>query len=462
MGVTAVVGMQWGDEGKGKIIDVYSSGLYGEKYDVVVRCTGGNNAGHTVSLRDKKSKRSRIIILHLVPSGIMNENVQCIIGNGTVLDLRVLCEEIDMLKGIGIAFDSRFHISGRAQVILPYHFDVEKKIAESLNIGTTRRGIGPAYEDKISRIGIRIKDFETGAVRKKLENNRTIKRMLGIDFDLERMYREQMELYQRVRPFVSNTSYLVNEYLDSGKNVLFEGAQGAMLDIDHGTSPFVTSSNTTIGGIITGSGTGALKLDRIRGIVKAYTTRVGNGLFPTELGGRKSEEYCSWGTKYSEEREGELYIVKDLLEADDDFRQGIALRMIAKEYGATTKRPRRCGWLDAVALKYAAQINSVTGLVITKLDALTGFRKLKICTGYTRRDGTVIREFPDSVDEALEWTPRYEEMPGWSKAIDHVRSVDGLPGAALHYLERIEQLVGAPIELISVGAGRDQTIVKNT
>ena len=461
MAVKAILGMQWGDEGKGKIIDGYSSGLFGEKYGVVVRSTGGNNAGHTVTVRDRELDRTMRIILHLIPSGILTEDVACIIGNGTVLDLGVLCDEIDSLERTGISFENRFHISGRAQVIMPYHLDVEDRIAELLAIGTTRRGIGPAYEDKVSRIGIRIKDFETGSLRKKLEQNLKIKRVLGVDFDVDEVYEKQMRLYEKIEKYVANTSYMINGIIDRGENVLFEGAQGAMLDIDHGTNPFVTSSNSTIGGIVAGSGVGALRFDNVTGIVKAYTTRVGNGTFPTELGGTKMEEYCARGVEFDEDREHELYDIGKLLSSDDDFEVGIALRMIGKEYGATTKRPRRCGWFDAVALRYAAQLNSLSEIAITKLDTLGGFRTLKLCTGYRKPGGEVIDEFPDSIEEFEDCEPVYEEMPGWSENINRVETFEELPANSVNYLKRIEELTHTPVTVISVGPERGQTIIRS-
>jgi adenylosuccinate synthase len=418
MPIKAVIGTQWGDEGKGKIVDGFASGLYGEKYNVVVRPTGGNNAGHTVVLHDKKT------IFHLIPSGILNEDVKCIIANGTVLDLSILIEEIESLKRAGISFENRLYISGRASVIIPYHKEVEAWVKKK--IGTTGRGIGPAYADKSARIGIKLADFKTGSFKEKLKENLEQKKYSGIKFNVAELYDQQMELFEKIAPYITNTAYLINEFINKGENVLFEGAQGTLLDLDHGTYPYVTSSNPTIGGIVTGSGVGALKFDSIMGVVKAYTTRVGDGPFPTE----------------------------------QDNPAGELLRRKGEEFGATTGRPRRCGWLDLVAIQYAALLNSLTEIAISKLDVLTGFEKIKICTAYKKPNGQITKEFPDAIEELLSYEPVYETLPGWNEDITGCQNFGELPKTVQQYIKRIEDSIGKPAKIISVGLERKQTIVR--
>ncbi|MEJ2067535.1 MAG: adenylosuccinate synthase [Deltaproteobacteria bacterium] len=425
MACVVVVGTQWGDEGKGKIID-----LLAEFADVIVRFQGGNNAGHTLVVKGEK------FVFHLIPSGILHEGKRCIIGNGVVVDPQVLIEEIDNLKGKGyLQDDSQFLLSEEAHVIFPYHKMIDKgrERIKSGKIGTTGRGIGPAYEDKAAREGIRIIDFsEEEVFRGKLEEalaqkNDYLTHVLGEEgLELEPLYQEYMKYGERLRKYVTNSSLFLAQAIKEGKNILFEGAQGSLLDVDHGTYPYVTSSNTVAGNACAGAGIGPTQIDLVMGISKAYTTRVGGGPFPTEL--------------------------------SDDI--GEMLREKGGEYGATTGRPRRCGWFDAVVVNHAVRVNGLGGLVITKLDTLTGLKTIKVCTAYRIGD-EVITEFPASFELVARCQPVYEEHEGWEEEISGAREIDQLPPPAQRYLKRIEELTQTPIHIVSVGAQRDETIIRH-
>ena len=424
MACVVVVGTQWGDEGKGKIID-----LLAEFADVIVRFQGGNNAGHTLVVKGEK------FVFHLIPSGILHEGKRCIIGNGVVVDPQVLIEEIDNLKGKGyLQDDSQFLLSEEAHVIFPYHKMIDKgrERIKSGKIGTTGRGIGPAYEDKAAREGIRIIDFsEEEVFRGKLEEalaqkNDYLTHVLGEEgLELEPLYQEYMKYGERLRKYVTNSSLFLAQAIKEGKNILFEGAQGSLLDVDHGTYPYVTSSNTVAGNACAGAGIGPTQIDLVMGISKAYTTRVGGGPFPTEL--------------------------------SDDI--GEMLREKGGEYGATTGRPRRCGWFDAVVVNHAVRVNGLGGLVITKLDTLTGLKTIKVCTAYRVGDD-VITEFPASSELVAHCQPVYEELEGWEEEISKATEIDQLPAPAQRYLKRIEELTQTPIHIVSVGAQRDETIIR--
>ena len=424
MACVVVVGTQWGDEGKGKIID-----LLAEFADVIVRFQGGNNAGHTLVVKGEK------FVFHLIPSGILHEGKRCIIGNGVVVDPQVLIEEIDNLKGKGyLQDDSQFLLSEEAHVIFPYHKMIDKgrERIKSGKIGTTGRGIGPAYEDKAAREGIRIIDFsEEEVFRGKLEEalaqkNDYLTHVLGEEgLELEPLYQEYMKYGERLRKYVTNSSLFLAQAIKEGKNILFEGAQGSLLDVDHGTYPYVTSSNTVAGNACAGAGIGPTQIDLVMGISKAYTTRVGGGPFPTEL--------------------------------SDDI--GEMLREKGGEYGATTGRPRRCGWFDTVVVNHAVRVNGLGGLVITKLDTLTGLKTIKVCTAYRVGDD-VITEFPASSELVAHCQPVYEELEGWEEEISKATEIDQLPAPAQRYLKRIEELTQTPIYIVSVGAQRDETIIR--
>ena len=418
-----IVGTQWGDEGKGKIVD-----LLAEYADIVVRFQGGNNAGHTVVVNGKQ------FISHLVPSGILQKK-KCVIGNGLVVDPEVLIEELDNLKTMGInAGPSELMISEKAHVIMPYHKSVdharEKKKGDK-KIGTTGRGIGPAYEDKATRRGIRFVDLiDLEVFKEKIstileEKNFYLKNYLSAEtLDPEVIIEQYTQYAQRLAGHITNVSVAINEAIKDGKQVLFEGAQGTHLDIDHGTYPFVTSSNTIAGNACSGAGVGPKEISGVIGIVKAYTTRVGRGPFPTEL-----------------------------FDKTGDFIQEKGV-----EFGATTGRKRRCGWLDTVILKNAVRLNGLTGIAITKLDVLGGLESLNICTAY-EFEGRVVKDFPASLKVLAGCKPIFETLPGWSEDISQIRKIEDLPENTRSYLKRIEELIETPIDIVSIGPGRDETIV---
>jgi adenylosuccinate synthase len=422
MVAVVLLGAQWGDEGKGKATD-----LLGDKVKYVVRYQGGNNAGHTVVIGKEK------YALHLLPSGILTPSCVPVIGNGVVIDPAVLLEEIRGLNERGVD-TSKLKISTNAHLITPYHRTIDKVTERFLGkskIGTTGRGIGPSYADKINRIGIRVQDlFDEPILRKKLEgalrdkNQVLIKVFNRKGIEVEEVLAEYLGYAEALRPYIVDTSLLLNEALDRGEVVLLEGSQGTLLDVDHGTYPFVTSSNPTAGGASTGSGVGPTKITRVIGIVKAYTTRVGSGPFPTEL-------------------------------FDED---GEKLRSIGGEFGTTTGRSRRTGWYDALIARYAVRINGLTDFFLTKLDVLTGWEKIPVCVAY-EIDGKRIEELPASQTEFHHAKPVYEYLPGWSENISGARSLDDLPKNARAYVKFLEEISGAPMSAIGVGPGREETIV---
>lgn len=421
MPAIVLLGAQWGDEGKGKATDLLSGSV-----DYVVRYQGGNNAGHTVVIGDQK------YALHLLPSGILSPNVVPVIGNGVVIDPAVLLEEIEGLRLRGID-TSKLVISANAHLITPYHRAIDKiseRFLGKAKIGTTGRGIGPAYADKINRIGIRVQDlFDPHILQQKVEsalgdkNQILVKVFNRKGIEVEAVIEEYLGYAEILRPFIADTSLLLNNALDLGKVVLLEGSQGTLLDVDHGTYPFVTSSNPTAGGACAGSGIGPTRVTRVIGIVKAYTTRVGSGPFPTEL-------------------------------LDDD---GEKLRMIGHEYGVTTGRNRRCGWFDAPVARYATRINGLTDFFLTKLDILTGWKEIPVCVAY-EVDGKRIEELPTNQTDFHHAKPIYEKLPGWTEDISKARSLDDLPKNARAYVEFLEKVSGARISAIGVGAGREETI----
>ncbi len=419
-----VIGTQWGDEGKGKIVDLLT-----DRASAVVRFQGGHNAGHTLVIEGNKT------VLHLIPSGILRVGVRCLIGNGVVLSPVALLEEIDMLEAGGVPARERMGISESCPLILPYHIalDQAREVARGKKaIGTTGRGIGPAYEDKVSRRGIRLGELLdpahfTERLREVMEyHNFALVNYFKADaVDYQQVLDEALAQGEKIAPMVEDIPGTLHRLRAEGKSIIFEGAQGALLDIDHGTYPYVTSSTTTAGGAASGSGVGPRDLDYVLGIVKAYTTRVGAGPFPTEL-------------------------------FDDD---GQYLGEKGHEFGATTGRQRRCGWLDVVALRRSLQVNSVTGMCITKLDVLDGMKTVKICVAY-RLDGQEIDTPPVGADLLEKCEPVLIEMPGWSESTVGTRSMDKLPQAARDYLSRVEELCGAPIDIISTGPDREETLVK--
>jgi adenylosuccinate synthase len=417
-----IVGAQWGDEGKGKVVD-----LLAERADAVVRFQGGNNAGHTI-VRDGETWK-----FHLIPSGILYPGKLCIIGNGTVIDPRVLTDEIDGLRARGID-TSGLKLSANAHLIMPYHLLLdtagETKLGK-LQIGTTRRGIGPAYADKASRLGIRVQDLLDEKILKKkiaaaLDPKRLSLRPFTKDpaLDLQRMTEEYLTFGHRLEQYIADTSRLVWDRLDAGRLVVFEGAQGALLDIDHGTYPFVTSSNPVAGAACIGSGVGPKDIDEIWGVAKAYVTRVGAGPFPTELAEEVGEE----------------------------------IRQRGGEFGTTTGRARRTGWLDLVALRYAARINSMTALAITKLDVLSGFDRLRVCTSYRGAEDARFEDFPYHQSVLHHATGEYTELPGWQEDLGECRTPADLPQAARDYLAFIADYLGVPVVLVGVGPGREQIV----
>ncbi len=425
MATVAIIGTQWGDEGKGKIID-----LLAERADFVVRFQGGNNAGHTLVVNGNK------YIFHLIPSGILHRSSVCMIGNGVVIDPSVLLEEIRKLEENNIPVSQgKLVISPRAHVIMPYHkaLDVAREARKGKSkIGTTGRGIGPCYEDKVARNGIRMEDLlDKKTLLEKLEcvleeKNFLLKHYYNQEpFSAEAIAEEYAGYGQRLAPFIDDVSVKLDLARRDDKNILFEGAQGTHLDIDHGTYPYVTSSNTVAGNVCCGSGVGPLVLDQIIGVAKAYTTRVGGGPFPTEL----NDDLGKW------------------------FRER------GGEYGATTGRPRRCGWFDATMVRVAKRLNGLTSLAITKLDVLTGLETIRIATGYRYKGQTISDALPSQLTAFSEWQPEYIELPGWKEDIRNVRRYEDLPRETRKYVETIKELVELPVSIISVGPGRDETIV---
>lgn len=422
MSSVVVVGTQWGDEGKGKITDFLS-----ENAEVIARYQGGNNAGHTIKFDGVTYK------LHLIPSGIFYQEKTCVIGNGMVVDPKALVTELAYLHERNVSTDN-LRISNRAHVILPYHLkldEVEEERKGANKIGTTKKGIGPAYMDKAARIGIRVADlldrevFEEKLARNLEEKNRLLEKMYDAEgFKIEDILDEYYEYGQQVKKYVVDTSVVLNDALDEGRRVLFEGAQGVMLDIDQGTYPFVTSSNPVAGGVTIGSGVGPTKIQHVVGVSKAYTTRVGDGPFPTEL--------------------------------HDEI--GDQIREVGREYGTTTGRPRRVGWFDSVVVRHARRVSGITNLSLNSIDVLTGIETLKICVAY-KLNGEITEEFPASLKELAKCEPVYEEMPGWTEDITGVKNLSELPENARHYLERISQLTGIPLSIFSVGPDRSQTNV---
>lgn len=423
MAAYIVLGAQWGDEGKGKMTDYLA-----ESADVVVRFQGGNNAGHTVVVGDKEYK------LHLIPSGILYGNKLNALGNGVVIDPKALFEEIEYLKDLGIdVTPDKFIISDRAQVIMPYHKildGLKEKVRGKNDIGTTGKGIGPCYTDKAERSGIRVCDLmHKNVFKEKLESNLFIKNKMisgilgGEELDFEEIYNQYLEYAERMKPFVKDVSVEIYNKIKEDKNVLFEGAQGMLLDVDYGSYPFVTSSNTIAGGVCIGAGIGPTMITNAIGIGKAYTTRVGKGPFPTELLDEMGEH----------------------------------IRTVGHEYGVTTGRSRRCGWLDLVILKSTARICGLTSFAITKIDTLAGIDKIKVCVGY-ELDGKVIDYFPASLEDLARCKPVYEEFEGWDDSVAEARSYEELPENAKKYLKRIEEFTDTKISIVSVGPKRSQTI----
>ncbi len=424
MSTYVVVGLQYGDEGKGKITDVLSA-----KSDYVVRFQGGDNAGHTVYAGEEK------FVLHLLPSGVLQCRGKCIIANGVVVNPISFIREIEQLESKGMKTNHVF-ISRRAHVIMPYHILLDtyrEEEADGTHIGTTKKGIGPCYEDKIARVGIRMVDLLNPEVlREKIEKNLKSKNSLFEKYfekptlDVDKIFNEYVEIGKKLQDRIVDTEVELNEAIRDNKNILFEGAQALMLDIDFGTYPYVTSSSPSTGGVCTGAGVPPTALQNLIGVAKAYTTRVGNGPFPTELDNELGEE----------------------------------IRKIGHEFGATTGRPRRTGWLDLVSLKHATMINGINNLVITKLDVLSGISPLKIATKYKTEDGKIIDYFTSSTTKLYNYEPIYEELPGWEEDISHARSYDELPENAKKYIEFIEEYLGINVYLVSVGPERSQNIIR--
>lgn len=423
MSSVVVVGTQWGDEGKGKITDFLS-----ENAEVIARYQGGDNAGHTIKFNEKTFK------LHLIPSGIFNPTKLAVIGNGVVINPKSLIAEIQYLHDHQISTDN-LRISDRAHVILPYHIVLDQLQEDEKGdkkIGTTIKGIGPAYMDKASRVGIRIadlldKDFFHERLNMNLEEkNRLFTKVYDHEpLQFDDIFSEYYEYGQQIKQYVCDTSVILNDALDNGKRVLFEGAQGVMLDIDQGTYPFVTSSNPVAGGVTIGSGVGPSKIDNVVGVCKAYTSRVGDGPFPTEL--------------------------------FDEV--GNQIREVGKEYGTTTGRPRRIGWFDSVVMRHSKRVSGITNLCVNSIDVLSGLDTVKICTAYQKANGEIIEYYPASLRELAECVPVYEELPGWKEDITSCKSLEELPEAARNYIRRISELVGVRISTFSVGPDRNQTNV---
>lgn len=422
MANVVVIGAQWGDEGKGKITDLLSRSAH-----VVVRYQGGVNAGHTVVVKDQTFK------LHLIPSGILYADTECVIGNGTVIDPRELIKELDTLDTLGIS-TSKLYISDSAHVTMPYHRILDQASEEqrgNKKIGTTRRGIGPTYADKSERTGIRMVDLiATDSLQEQLEwtiqyKNVVLEKLYGLEpLDPKVVVDEYAAYAERLRPHIVDSSLLIDRAIRQRKNILFEGAQGTLLDLDHGTYPYVTSSNPVAGGACIGSGVGPTMIDRVIGVAKAYTTRVGEGPFPTELKDGLGDKLCELGA----------------------------------EFGTTTGRRRRCGWFDAVIGRYAVRINGIDCLAITKLDVLDVLDEVKVCTAY-KIDGEICRELPSSAHLFARCEPIYTTLPGWQQSTENCRSLDDLPKQALDYLRFLAELMEVPIAIVSLGASRDQTII---
>lgn len=420
MSATVIIGSQWGDEGKGKIVDLLS-----EDTDVVVRYQGGANAGHTIFVNGKK------FVLHLIPSGIIRKKILCIIGNGVVLDPNSFLEEIKLLNENGIETNNRIKILPNTHLVLNFHKLFDTLNEERNKIGTTGRGIGPAYTDKYARIGIRVIDlYNDGYINSVIENNIQIKNLLAknysndIAFDFSEIKNDLLEIREKLKPYIVEDATYVSKLIKSGKKILLEGAQGTLLDIDFGTYPYVTSSNPTIGGAITGSGISPKEVSEIIGVAKAYCTRVGEGPFPTELKNELSEK----------------------------------LRVFGNEFGATTGRPRRCGWLDLVALKYSSLINDFDSLAITKLDVLSNFDEIQVCTHY-KLNGELIDYLPIDYPSLMKIEPVYKSFKGWKKTIQGIRDFNQLPDEAVTYLRFIEEYLSIRIKIISTGFERDDTIL---
>ena len=416
-----VVGAQWGDEGKGKIVDVLAKNV-----SIIARYQGGANAGHTVHVGGDE------FVLHQIPSGILHPGTRCLLGNGVVLDVAQLFEEIDALHARGITAEPQVGISGRAHLLLDHHKHLDRALEHKrgdAKIGTTGKGIGPAYEDKIARVGVRVADLSDAdrahsLIVAAVERANEKLRLAGAQtVDAASVAEHALSVRERILPLVTDTGLEIDEALRHGQHVLLEGAQGAMLDVDHGTYPYVTSSSTTAGGAATGVGIGPTRIDSVLGVVKAYTTRVGSGPLPTEIPGQLGEH----------------------------------LREVGGEYGATTGRPRRCGWFDAVVVRYAALVNGLTGLALTKLDVLDDFEEISICTGY-RADGHEYAHFPYDFALLDRVEPIYETLPGWRAPTSEARTIADLPARALEYLRRIENVTGVPISFVSVGTRREQII----
>jgi adenylosuccinate synthase len=416
----AVLGAQWGDEGKGKIVDLLTS-----RFAIVARYQGGHNAGHTVYVNGKK------FVLRLIPSGILHPGVVCVIGNGVVVDPQALFAEVDELIRHDVDVEDRLLVSDKAHLILPYHRDLDL-LSEARRgerkIGTTSRGIGPAYEDKIARRGIRVGDLaDPKALEQNVRDNVVARNRLVQDSHMEwqAVLQQLLETGARLQPLVRDVSLMLSEAMRAGQSILFEGAQGTLLDIDHGTYPYVTSSNASIGGVCTGLGVGPRAIDGVLGVVKAYTTRVGEGPLPTELTGE----------------------------------MGDRLRDSGNEYGAVTGRPRRCGWYDAVAVRYGVRINGLDALALTKLDVLDGLEQIDICTAY-RCGSRTLTEFPSDLSQLAVCEPVYESMPGWSTPTKGVRRLSDLPDHARRYVARLEEVSGVPAAIVSTGSDRDDTILR--
>ncbi len=405
MPCTVVIGAQWGDEGKGKIIDILAADV-----DIIVRFQGGNNAGHTVVVGDRE------FILHLIPSGVLHEGKTCVIGNGVVIDPGVLLSELEMLRRKCIKVDGNLLISESAHIILPYHKVIDKR--RGAEIGTTGRGIGPCYVDKMARCGIRAVDLVNADV---LKRKLTANLEGSKEFDVDAIYKEYLNYGKKIKKYLANVSLLLNTAISKKKRILFEGAQGTLLDVDHGTYPYVTSSSASAGGALTGTGVGPTKIQKVVGVVKAYTTRVGEGPFPTEF-------------------------KKDLMEK---------IRSKGREFGATTGRPRRCGWFDAVVVKHSVLVNGLSEIAVTKLDVLDEMKSIKICTGYKYK-GNLYKVFPADIDALWHAKPVYEEHKGWMQDTTGVRQYKNLPKNAKSYLNRLSRLLDVKIGMVSVGSKRRQ------